>query len=276
MDNKNFAQITKYYSTSFYWAALLFPRNIRSDIYALYAFLRYSDELADTIKDMSLFQNFKNKTLSSLDSGKKTGDTFIDAYIKLHQKYSFDQKWVSDFFKTLGEDIEDKINIKTYKDLEKYIYGVADIVGLMMAKIMGLSDSSAAYARALGRAMQLINIIRDIKEDYLMNRIYIPEEDIKKFGLGHIYPLHENFDKTKFEKLIRFELERAIKILQESKQGFKIIPKTYRKPIILSAALYLALAKKIYKNPLKIWDEKIRLTKLRFLIIYLRNMLYAI
>lgn len=276
MDNKNFAQITRYYSTSFYWTSLLFPKEIRDDIYALYAFLRYSDELADTIKDISLFQNFRDKTLSNLESNKKTGDTFIDAYIKLHRKYSFDKKWVTDFFKTLGRDIEDKINIKSYKDLEGYIYGVADIVGLMMAKIMGLSDTSAAYARALGRAMQLINIIRDIKEDYLMNRIYIPDEDIKKFGLGHIYPLHENFDKTKFEKLIRFELDRAINILEHAEQGFKIIPKTCRKPIILSSALYLALAKKIYRNPLKIWDEKIKLSKLKFIGVCLQNIIYAI
>lgn len=276
MDNKNFAQITKYYSTSFYWASYLFPKSIRDDVYALYAFLRYSDELADTIKDNLLFQSFRNKVLTGIADGKKTQDVFIDSFLSLYAKYFFDKKWVVDFFNTLEMDLKDKINIKTYKDLEEYIYGVADIVGLMMAKIMGLSENSTQYARALGQGMQLVNIIRDIKEDYLMGRVYIPRQDIERFGLGHIYPLHKDFDKAKFEKLIRFELDRAIGILTNAKKGFKFIPKKYRMPIALSAALYLALAKKIYNQPMHIWDQKIKLSKPAFLWIYVRSITYAL
>jgi len=274
MDQNKFSEITKKYSTSFYWTSFFFPKQTKMDVYALYSFLRYSDELADTIKDKKLFYKFRNEVLNNLDKKTKTHDKYINAFLNLYKKYTFKQAWVVDFFKALDQDLQGKTKIKSFQDLEKYAYGVAGVVGLMMSKIIHAPEKASEYAMKLGTGMQIVNILRDVKEDYQMKRVYLPEDDIKKFSLEHIYPLHEKFNKHKFENLIRYEISKVNQIFSTAEKGLSLIPKQYKKPIFISMRLYQALSKKIQNNPMSVWDKKVKLSKPIFFWIIAKNLIY--
>jgi phytoene synthase len=268
----NFEKITKNKSTTFYRAIKLFPREIQTDIFALYAFLRTADDIVDEPQKNISPKQFKNNVLKAIEE-EKTEDEIIGTFVKLFKKYNFKKEWLLALFESFEKDSKPPVRFKNYIELEKYIYGVAEVVGFMMAKIMKLPEEAYPYAGKLGRAMQLVNILRDIKEDLDMNRIYLPLEDLKRYnvtGIENCTP--EN--KQKIQNLINFELERVNTLFKEAREGIKKIPPKIRKPIQLAANIYQYIGYKIKKNPEKIWQKKVKVTKTEVIIIMIKTYIY--
>ncbi len=256
MSEPNFSYITKKASKTFYYASLLFPKSIQSDVFKLYAFLRAGDNMVDhKPPKRKEFFAFKNETIRTLRLNRNSQNPLINAFFKLYKGYGFKRKWVVAYFESMESDLSIKEHTK--KSLDTFIYGSAEVVGMMMASVMQSSVQGLRPARLLGKGMQLVNIIRDIYEDRKLGRIYIPKEHLKQYGLSSV-SLFSNANNKQKNALIRFEANEAIKILSKAKLGFHHIPLSCRSAIHTAFSLYAWTARKMVQNPEAIQVKKIK------------------
>jgi len=202
------------------------------------------------------FYNFKEKYYKAID-GKKTDDLVVNMFANLVQDKDFDKKWVDAFLYSMEMDIT-KNRYETLDETIKYIYGSAEVIGLMMSKIMDLPKESQYYSRYLGRSMQYINFIRDIAEDVKLNRIYFPYEDMREFNL---IDLSEKEVKSKTENYRAFlnkQLERYCKWQIKAEEGYKFIPKRYLIPVKTASEMYNWTAEQIAKDPFIVYNLKVK------------------
>jgi Phytoene/squalene synthetase len=267
---KIYEEITKKNSKTFYYSTIFFPKEIKKKVFLLYAFLRTTDDLVDQKKpDFKKFYQYK-KDFNDAYSGKKVNDQLISDFVKLVREINA-KNLIDDYFKSQEIDLKNK-NYKTYKDLEKFLYGVSEVVGVFMAKILKLPKNSYPLAKKLGKAMQIINIIRDIGEDYQMGKVYIPQEDFKKFKIN-IDDFFKAKNLSQNEKdLIDFELQRAFSLYKEAEFGYKYFDKKNLLPVKIAANLYFVLGKKIEKSKHVIFnDKKIKLSLIDIIYVIFKN-----
>ncbi len=256
--NTQFESIFRKGSVTFYNSSKLFPEKTREEVMRLYGFVRTADNFVDKKEqDANGFFELRENTLRAL-SGNKTGNKIIDSYAELARAKGFDEQWTIDFLDAMESDLSFK-GFEAFSDLEKYIYGSAETIGMMMARIMDLPQESYNYARLQGKAMQLINFIRDIKEDLELGRVYLPREDLKKFGVKNLGRPTEN--PLAPEELIKFELDRYFAMQKESENGYAFIPKEFLAPIKSAAEMYAWTALEIYNKPLLVFSGKVTPTQ---------------
>lgn len=272
MSTKSSSQtIFKNASSTYYYASLLFPKEIREDVFTLYAFVRTADDLVDSIpQKKSEFLQFR-KTVNDGFAGETIRNNVVKNFIRLHKKRKFDVSWTTSFLDAMESDLKKPI-YNTFKELEKYIYGSAEVMGLYMASIMELPKESYETARLQGKAMQLINFIRDVSEDMDMKRQYLPLEDLKKFGLRS-FNLTTSDDRKKFRSLIHFEIERYKSIQYKAEKGYTFIKKQNRIPIQTAASMYEWTAEQIYHDPLIVFEKKVKPSKWRLFGMYIKHVI---
>ncbi len=157
----------------------------------------------------------------------------------------------------MASDLSKK-NYYTIDETLTYIHGSAEVIGLMMARIINLSEQSYQGAKMLGRAMQQINFIRDIKEDINLGRQYLPIDEMNSQGLKSLSKDLAHKQPREYVAFINKQLDYYNKWQKEAESYFNLIPSRYRLPIQTAAAMYKYTAKKIAKNPFSIFDTKIR------------------
>lgn len=257
-NTSDFALITRRASKTFYVASLLYPKEVRKDIHILYAFLRISDDMVDSPHvDISRYEEFKADTRQAL-AGEVVGNSIVQAFADLIKRRNMDPMLVWQYFASQDIDLHQR-SYATYADLSRFIYGVAEVVGLYMAEIMRLHPDSYPYARRLGEAMQLVNIARDIDEDTKAGKCYVPQDELTACGLsGALTSEYAHANSLQFTKLIRMQLDRARAFLIESREGLRYFPNRYLLPIMVSMNLYEHVIQRIYNNPLIVYDRKVR------------------
>lgn len=177
--------VTENYSTSFALATKMLHGSIRSDIYNIYGFVRFADEIVDTFHDYNkreLFEKFEEELKSALEN-KISLNPILNSFQYTYHKYNIPMHLVTAFMKSMRMDLTKNI-YATDAEYKEYIYGSADVVGLMCLKVFvkgcdesyeNLKDS----AMALGSAFQKVNFLRDVKADYeQLNRSYFPNADL--------------------------------------------------------------------------------------------------
>jgi len=166
------------------------------------------------------------------------------------------KKWVKAFLDAMEMDLV-KNRYHKLEETLAYMYGSAEVVGLMMAKILNLDPASYPFARLLGRSMQYANFIRDFAEDKHMNRIYFPLEDLCSDKIDS-----KNLDKIsqrpEFTNFIRCQINNFEKWQMEAEKGFKFIPKRYLIPIKTASDMYKWTVAKIKKTPTIVLTKKIK------------------
>jgi len=244
-------------SRTYFYSSLFFPPEIRDDVFRLYAFVRKADDFVDsTPQQSSEFYAFKEKYENALD-GIPSGDIVIDEFTKISLRKNFDSNWVEAFLWSMESDLY--INRYDTEDaLRVYLYGSAEVVGLMMAKIMGLPEEAYPSARALGRAMQYANFIRDISEDLELGRIYFPMPELYERGLTGLEYEQVSEKPEAFKDLIYTQLDRFTEWQAEAEAGFSFIPRRYRIPIKTASEMYKWTAKVIRRNPMIVYDVKVK------------------
>ena len=236
MSNVNYlAQFAK----SFNWAGFFLPKNVYQDCSKLYAFCRVLDDLVDEKTDLELreerFNEIKNiykKTYEIDNNDRKILNQnehglIVNDMIDLAYNNNIKRIILDDLIDGVGSDLKQKVYLRSVKDLLVYSYRVAGTVGLMMAKILNVSDTrSLKGAIDLGIAMQLTNIARDVIEDKKMNRQYIK-------------PDFENIEAT---------LKLADMFYESSYTSIKKIPFKYRFAIIVARRVYRQIGRKIIQK----------------------------
>jgi phytoene/squalene synthetase len=227
--------ITNRYSTSFSLGIKLFSKELRQPIYAIYGFVRFADEIVDTFHNydkQSLLKAFREDTRSAIDS-KISLNPVLQSFQKVVNEYNIDYHLIDAFLDSMEMDLDDiEYNRELYN---KYIYGSAEVVGLMCLKVF-LKDDSDKYeelkvpAQALGSAFQKINFLRDIRDDYFnKGRTYFPEVDVNRFS---------DNDKKKIENDISVDFENGL-------SGIKKLPKKAKFGVFIAYIFYHQLFQKI-------------------------------
>lgn len=289
--------IFKNASTTYFYSSLFFPKDDWENVATIYAYVRTADDFVDEYpRDIDGFIEFIQETqriihayklvlnkMGSILTATELVDTVIDEtkytyiihpFVKLLFKYKMPLKWVTAFLSAMASDVAQSnpwIKYKTREQLESYIYGSAEVIGLMMCKILRIQSSAYYAAQKQGAAMQYINFIRDIAEDCTLKRQYFPSETLAKYGVKKLCEQPQT--KKEIEAFILF-LQHEVKIFSkaqlEAETGYKAIPYRYRVPIATAAALYMWTVSIIESDPMVIYQRKVKPTKIRVLLTLIR------
>jgi phytoene synthase len=259
-------------SRTYFSSSRFFPRRIQEDVFRLYGFVRSADNFVDVIPQRREdFYDFWEKYRKSLDRGP-VNDSVIDGFIDLMREKEFKTEWVEAFFRSMEMDLKKK-SYATLEETITYMHGSAEVIGLMMAAIMELDPSSHRHAALLGRAMQFINFIRDIREDNAFGRNYFPKDDMARFQLISLGINDVLGNRNGFEKFVHAQIMRYQEWQSQAEQGFRFIPRRCLIPIKTASEMYKWTARRIEKNPLIVYKEKVKPSKMRIWRMALKNYL---
>ncbi len=244
-------------STTYFYSSLFFPTKIRKNVFILYAFVRKADNYVDQIpQDEEGFYEFRQKFEQGWN-GKETGDIVVDSFVVLAKEKQFEKSWIDAFLDSMEMDLT-KQEYQTFDDTLKYIYGSAEVIGLFMARVLGLVERSFESAKYLGRAMQYINFIRDIDEDNSLGRLYFPQTELAKFGLDSLKNEYVLNHPDQFKSFINAQVDRYCGWQELAEHGYGFIPKRYLIPIKTASEMYKWTAHQIAHDPFIIYRWKVK------------------
>ena len=226
---------------TYYLATLLLPPAKRPYVHALYGFARYADDLIDSLSDPSpeALLQWSGAALDGIRSGR-TVDPVVLAMSDTLRRWDIPLAHVEAFLDSMRQDISVS-SYPTYADLERYMYGSAAVIGLQMVPVLeplpGHEDQARGCARALGEAFQLTNFIRDVAEDLDRGRVYLPLEDLERFGLTRA-DLDRRVATPAIRALVAFECARAGRLYADAAPGVRLLHPTSRDCIRTALALY--------------------------------------
>lgn len=241
--------LTAHYSKSFYISARMLPRERRWATYALYGFCRYADNLIDNPRQRSTEELIAEADFISneLQIAYRTGESehpVVHPFIVVAKKYGIPIEYPLDLLKGVKMDIQ-RTRYQTFDDLYVFCYRVAGVVGLMMTHVLGYkNDAAFKYAEDLGIAMQLTNILRDVKEDKEMGRIYLPLDELNQFGVSEQDIIHERMSEN-LRELMKFQVARAHRYYDEANKGIPMLYKKSQFAIYSASKIYGGILRKI-------------------------------
>jgi phytoene synthase len=281
--------ITRANAKNFYYAFLVLPKRKRQALCAVYAFMRRCDDIAD---DPGLSIDERRQKLDTwldalhrVQQGQPSDDPILLALNDTQRRYTIPAGLLDELAMGTAMDVVDPpaetpetavsttapqlaVHYKTFEDLKVYCYRVASVVGLVCINIFGYRDPAAEpLAEQCGLAYQLTNIIRDVKEDAAMGRVYLPEEDLARFGLSAA-ELLATPDAARFRPLLALEADRAREGYQAGDQLMSYISEDSQPALYVLINIYRKLLEKIAARQYDVFNGKITLTvreKLRVL-----------
>ncbi len=256
------SNIAKSKAKNFYYGFILLPKAKRMAMSAVYAFMRICDDIVDehanAIVKTQKLNEWKEKVQKLLDNQDLSHPIFPALHDTI-QKFEIPHRYFLEAIEGVEMDLENR-RFEKFEDLKPYCHKVASVVGLICLYIFGFKNQDAlVYAEACGMAFQLTNILRDIKEDIEMGRVYLPQEDLKKFGYSE-KDLKDGLYNQAFQQLMRFEVEKAEKFYAEALKLPSLIEKDSQKSLQVMIKIYHRLLKKICKSNYNIFSERIHLS----------------
>ena len=255
---------TKTYSTSFSLGILTLHKSIRQPIYNIYGFVRFADEIVDSFHNYDkskLFNKFKQDAFLAIED-KISLNPILNSFQETVNTYNIDLSLINNFLDSMEMDLSEKIyNEENYNN---YIYGSAEVVGLMCLKVFvngneTLYNNLRPSASSLGSAFQKVNFLRDANTDYsLLGRTYFPDVQMNNFSQA---------DKLKIEKDIEIDFKDAL-------VGIKMLPRFSRGGVYLSYLYYYHLFRRIKAVPSsKVLEERIRIPSIEKIFLMLKSIL---
>jgi phytoene synthase len=244
----------------------------RQAITALYAFCRQVDDIADNCRELTVAQTSLNWWADEIERiylGQATHPIGLALQDAL-QNFPLEKAWLHDILTGVRQDLV-KTRFTDRAELEQYCYYVAGAVGLLSTQIFGYQDpQTLEYAKALGQALQMTNIIRDVLEDGQRNRIYLPLEDLQRFGVSETMLL-QGKDCAETRALLDYQIQVAKSLYDKA---YALLPASEYKPqraALIMAAIYARLLAKIKQQPQRVLRERVRISALQKLWIAWRS-----
>lgn len=264
MTGPNYQQITKQATATFYRAIQTFPSDVKQDVFVLYAFVRTVDDSVDANPpDRIGFHRYRRLTQLAL-AGQPVELPLVNDFAAVCQRRGITSQLVADFFAGQALDLRQQ-PYTTEAELERFIYGVAEVIGLMMAKVMNLPPAAQPAAQQLGRAMQLVNILRDVQEDWLQGKCYFLPSELAAAGIP-------NWKRPPTPALASFldrKAQQTLRQLEHAAAGLVYIPTPYLVPITLATAVYTQIVRQILADPLIVFRQRVQLSRWTMLRLYL-------
>ncbi len=227
--------LTRREAKNFYYAFVTLPADKRKAIYAAYAFCRHCDDSVDEATSLDAKLSALSELQTNLDKayqGRPETPVFL-ALSDAADRYSIPHAYFSEIIKGVESDLV-KTRYQDFDELREYCYRVASVVGLVCIQIFEYRDEAAReYAVDLGLAMQLTNIMRDVREDWEMGRVYLPQDEMARFGYSEEL-LGKGIRNDAFVELLQFQGERARRYFR---RGFRLLPYLSRRSRSCPAAL---------------------------------------
>ena len=250
--------------SSFYYSFMFLPPEQRQAITALYAFCREVDDVVDECHDVSLAQiklEWWRQELERIFSGTPTHPVGL-ALQDVLTRFKLPQEQLLEIIDGMAMDLS-QTRYLDFKGLQLYCYRVASVVGLLSAEIFGHEHrQTLKYAHDLGLALQLTNIIRDVGEDARRGRIYLPIEDLQRFGVPAKDILEARYSDA-FRELMAFQAERAEHFYEQALAQLPAGDRKAQRPGLVMAAIYRTLLREIAADGFQVLDRRISLTPVR-------------
>ena len=259
---------------NFYYGFLVLPRRKRNALSAVYAFMRRCDDIAD---DNTLSRDERrNKLAEWLDkvhralASMPTDDPVLLALADAQRCYQIPLGLLDQLAYGTAADLDEQdtpaepqapltVRYQTFEDLRQYCYGVASVVGLVCIRIFGYRDPVAEHlAERCGLAFQLTNIIRDVKEDAAMGRVYLPSADLAQFGLTAVDLVSP--DVARVRPLLALEADRARENYQAGEELIPLVNEDSQPALWVLVTIYRRLLEKIALRGYDVFGERVRLT----------------
>jgi len=259
-------ETTRVHAKSFYFCARFLPPEKRRAIYAVYALCRHVDDEVDeaNVRDedgaRAAIERWRNELQSVYrNEASSSPSPVLVAWRDMLQRYPIAEELPLELMRGVLMDTYQK-RYATWDELRVYCYRVASIVGLMSTEIFGYREAfTLKYAEALGLAMQLTNILRDIGEDLALNRIYLPQDDLAKFDVSEDM-LARGEVTGNFRELMKFEIERARSFYREAEKGIPLLDRDTRFTVLLAARLYARILDEIERADFNVFTRRAHLT----------------
>lgn len=269
-------EMTRVFSKGFYLSTFLMPASLRRDVFALYGFCRYTDNIGDSPRKRSVEEINKELThwRDELKSAYRSGESqnpIMNAFVHV----ALARNIPIDLPLELIDGVQSDICTNSYSDfnsLRIFCYQVASVVGVMMTHVIGYRDEAAfQHAESLGIAMQLTNILRDINEDWQLHRkIFLPEDDMARFGVTR-EGIAAGILSEGFISLMKFEIGRARGYYEDASSGVELLHKRGQSSIRAAAEIYSAILNEIEERNYDVFSSRPVVPMRRKLSIMMRN-----
>ncbi len=250
--------------SSFYYSFLFLPPERRRAITALYAFCREVDDVVDECADAQLARvklAWWRAELAGTYEGKPSHPV-TQSLAEAARAFNLPQELLAEIIDGMEMDLLHN-RYADFKALHLYCYRVASVVGLLAAEIFGYEDRhTLKYAHDLGLAFQLTNIIRDVGEDARRGRIYLPADELDRFGVSAEDILHARTSDA-FHRLMEFQIERAEAYYEQAFAQLPAQDRRAQRPGLVMAAIYRTLLREIRRDGCRVLDRHMALTPIR-------------
>jgi 15-cis-phytoene synthase len=254
-------ELNKRYGTTYYWSTKVLPRVKQHHVWALYAFCRYADDIVDDLGPAPVEQraaalaDFGDRFFIDVERGAST-DSVLKAVVHTVRAFDIDVDCFRRFLRSMTMDLT-VAEYETWDDLLVYMDGSAAVIGEMMLPILEpLQPEALGHARDLGNAFQLTNFLRDINEDLDRQRQYVPQEDLRRFGVD----LTQRQCTPEFVELMQFEIARCRELYRSADLGVGMLPPQSAKCITAARVLYGRILDKIEAQQYDVFAKRARVT----------------
>jgi 15-cis-phytoene synthase len=252
-------ELNKRYGTTYYWSTWALPRVKRHHVWALYAFCRYADDIVDDLADATIdaraaaLADFGDRFFADLDAGH-SDDPILQAVVHTVRAFGHDPECFARFLRSMTMDLTVD-HYDTWDDLLVYMDGSAAVIGEMMLPILEpCSPAARPHARDLGLAFQLTNFLRDVAEDLDRGRVYLPAEDLDRFGVD----VRRRTVDDAWRALMRFEIERARTLYASADLGIAMLPPTSARCVEAARVLYARILERIERADYDVFSARAR------------------
>jgi 15-cis-phytoene synthase len=261
-------RLNSLHGKTYYLATLLLPKDRRPYVHALYGFARYADEIVDDLastltpsEKAALLQKWSAALLADLQVGESS-DHIGRALVDTASKFKIPHQHFVAFLHSMEMDLT-ITEYPNYEALLEYVYGSAAVIGLQMVPILGYSDERAfAAAEKLGIAFQLANFIRDVGEDLDRGRIYLPLDELAKFGVDRAM-LEQRTLTPEIIAALKFQIARVRQLQAESAAGIDYLDKVSRPCIRAASELYCGIVDEVEAIGYDIFNKRAKTSTAR-------------
>ena len=268
--------LNKRYGTTYYWSTYLLPRVKRHHVHALYAFCRYADDIVDDLGPAPVAEReralteFGDRFFADVETGA-SDDPVLKAVVHTVRAFGIDVDCFRRFLRSMAMDLTVS-TYETWDDLLVYMDGSAAVIGEMMLPVLEPFDAATAlpHARDLGHAFQLTNFLRDVDEDLDRGRVYLPQEDVRKFNAASA--LERRVVTPEWIDLMRFEIDRARTLYASADMGVSLLPTPSARCIAGARELYAGILDRIEAAGYDVFSSRVSVPAWRKLSVAARSL----
>ena len=268
---KECKRLNSLHGKTYYLATLLLPKAKRPHVHALYGFARYADEIVDDLSSTlspteksDVLRRWSDQLLQDIANGR-SHDHIGRALVDTVQRFNIPISYFEAFLHSMAMDLT-VTSYEKYEDLMEYVYGSAAVIGLQMVHVLGTvngkKSDALVPAEKLGIAFQLANFIRDVGEDLDRGRVYLPLQELKKYGVSREM-LEKRVLTPQIIEALKFQIARVKSLQQEANAGIELLSPDSRPCIRAASELYCGIVDEVEKIDYNVFEKRAKTSTFR-------------